>query len=190
MLYWEILLVCLGLSLDVFAVAICQGALLGRIKKGPLTAMGSIFCVMQVGALELGQQLSTLPSLWKFYDTTLTAWQLLSALIYFALGCYLIIKAIRRQPIVERRSEIRFSRIFGLAALTAIDALLVGFSSGLLNAYWLTSGITLLVVTALFVIGGVFTGYHFGYEPKTKAYWGGGALFLATGIITLIRHLH
>ena len=42
MLYWEILLVCLGLSLDVFAVAICQGALLGRIKKGPLTAMGSI----------------------------------------------------------------------------------------------------------------------------------------------------
>ena len=189
MVYWEILLVCIGLSLDVFAAAVCQGALLGRIKKGRLTVMGIIFCVAQVGALELGQQLSTLPSLWVLYDTTLMAWRGLSAAIYFVLGGYLLIKAIRHQPIVERRSEIRFRRVLGLAALTAIDALLVGFSSGLLDAYWLTSGITLFVVTGLCVVTGVITGYHFGYEPKTKAYWGGGILFFITGILTLIRHL-
>jgi putative Mn2+ efflux pump MntP len=189
MLYWEILLVCLGLSLDVYAVSVCQGALLGCIKKGRLAVMGIIFCVMQVTALELGQHLSALPSLWKLYDATLTAWHVLSALIYFALAVYLLIKAIRHQPIFERRSEIRYRRIFSLAALTSIDALLVGFSSGLLDAYWLSSGITLFVITALCVIAGVFTGYHFGYEPKNKAYWGGGALFVAAGVIILLRHL-
>jgi putative Mn2+ efflux pump MntP len=189
MLYWEILLVCLGLSLDVYAVSVCQGAMLGCIKKGRLAVMGIIFCVMQVTALELGQHLSALPSLWKFYDATLTAWHVLSALIYFALAVYLLIKAIRHQPIFERRSEIRYRRIFSLAALTSIDALLVGFSSGLLDAYWLSSGITLFVITALFVIAGVFTGYHFGYEPQNKASWGGGALFVAAGVIILLRHL-
>lgn len=187
--YWEILLVCVGLSLDVYAAAVCQGALLGRIKKGRLTVMVSIFCVMQVAGLELGQQLSALPSLWTLYDATLTVWRILSALIYFLLGAYLLVKAIRHQPIVERRSEIRYRRVFGLAALTGIDALLVGFSSGLLNAYWLTSGITLFVITGLCVVVGVLTGYHFGYEPKAKAHWVGGLLFLATGVITLIRHL-
>lgn len=188
MLFWEILLVCIGLSLDVFAVSVCQGALLGRIPKGRLTVMGGIFCLMQVAALELGQSLSTLTSLWRLYDATLAVWRLLSALIYFLLAAYLIVKALRHRPVVERRSELRFRRIFALAALTGVDALLVGFSSGLLNAYWLTSGATLLVVTMLCVVSGVVTGYHFGYEPKTKAYWGGGLLFLATGIITLIRH--
>lgn len=189
MVYWEILLVCIGLSLDVYAAAVCQGALLGHIKKGRLTVMVGIFCLMQVAGLELGQQLSALPSLWTLYDATLSAWRILSALIYFALGTYLLIKAIRRQPIVERRSEIRFRRVIGLAALTGIDALLVGFSSGLLNTYWLTSGATLFVVTGLCVVFGVITGYHFGYEPKTKAHWGGGLLFVAIGVITLIRHL-
>lgn len=189
MQFWEIILVCVGLSLDVYAVAVCQGALLGRIKTGRLLVMGITFCVMQVGAMEIGQQLSALPSLSRYYDTTFRVWKLLSALIFFALAAYLIYKAIRHQPIFEHRSEIRYRRVFGLAALTSIDALLVGFSSGLLNAYWLTSGITLFVVTGLCVVAGVFTGYHFGYEPKTTAYWGGGLLFLIAGFITIFRHL-
>jgi len=189
MLYWEVLLVCIGLSLDVFAVAVCQGALLGHIKKGRLTVMGVIFCIMQVAGLELGQQLSALPSLWNLYDAMLMIWRTISALIYFALSAYLLFKAIRHQPIVERRSEIRYRRILGLAALTSIDALLAGFSSGLLNTYWLSSGLTLFLITGLGVVTGVITGYYFGYEPKTKAYWGGGLLFLAIGITTLIRYL-
>jgi len=189
MLYWEILLVCVGLSLDVFAAAICQGALLGRINKGRLTVMGIIFCVMQVAALELGQSLSALSSLWQYYEMSYQIWAVLSALIYLALGAYLVIKAILHQPIVERRSEIRYRRILGLAALTSIDALLAGFSSGLLNTYWLSSGLTLFLITGLGVVTGVITGYYFGYEPKTKAYWGGGLLFLAIGITTLIRYL-
>lgn len=189
MQYWEVLLVCVGLSLDVFAVAICQGALLGRIKKGRLVVMGTIFCVAQVAALEIGQQLSVLSSVGVLYDVSFHAWKLLSALIFFALAVYLIYKAIRHQVIFEHRSEIRYRQVIGMAALTSIDALLVGLSSGLLNAYWLTSGITLFVVTGLCVVAGVVTGYHFGYEPKTKAYWGGGLLFLAAGIITIFRHM-
>lgn len=40
---WEILLTAAGLSLDVYAVCICKGAVIGRIDGKKLTQMCIVF---------------------------------------------------------------------------------------------------------------------------------------------------
>ena len=190
MQYWEILILCIGLSLDVFAVAVCEGALLERIKLGRVLVMSAIFCLWQVGALALGRALARFPRLADAYVHTSHVWRGIAAAILFLLAGYLIYRALRRKPLYEHRSELSYRRVLLTAIITSVDALLVGFSSGFLYAYWLFCCLTLLGVTVLCVILGVLTGYHFGYEQKTKAYWCGGVLFLAAAVDVLARHLH
>ena len=189
MKYWEILIFCLGLSLDVFAVAVCQGAVLGKIRPGRLTVTCLIFCAMQTAALELGRLLSRFPRLASAYSQSESVWRSLSAMIFFALAVYLIVKAIRNRAVFEHRSELNYRKIFFTAVLTSLDALLVGVSSGFLDAFWASSLLTLFGITAVCVVLGVTMGYHFGYRQKSVAYWIGGALFLAAGVDVFAHYL-
>ena len=47
MRYWEILVFCLGISLDVFGAAVCQGAVLGELRRRRIAAYCLIFCAAQ-----------------------------------------------------------------------------------------------------------------------------------------------
>ena len=189
MRYWEILIVCLGLSLDVFAVAVCEGAVLGKIRPGRLAVMSLIFCAVQTGMMELGRLLARFPRLVNAYSQAEKSWRSLAAAIFLILAVYFIVKAIRRKDIFEHRSEINLKQVTLTAVLTGLDALLVGIGSGFLDAFWASSLLTLFGVTAVCVGGGVARGYYYGYRQKTAAYWIGGALFLAAGIDVFAKYL-
>ncbi|MBQ3277388.1 MAG: manganese efflux pump [Oscillospiraceae bacterium] len=189
MRYWEILLFCLGLSLDVFAVAVCHGAVLGKIRPGRLCIACLIFCAAQTAALELGRLLARFPRLAAAYSQHETLWHTLAAGIFFLLAAYLAVKAVRRREVFEHRSELLYKNVLLTAGITSLDALLVGISSGFLNAFWASSLATLFVVTGVCAALGVAMGYFFGYRQKTAAYWIGGALFLAAGVDVFARYL-
>lgn len=187
MRYWEILLLCLGISLDVFGAAVCQGAVLGEIRRGRVAKFCLIYCAAQVIAMELGRLLGTLPRFASYYTAALGVWRLLGALIFFALGVYLIVKAVRKKAIFEHRSELSYKIVTGTAVLMSIDSLLAGVGARFLDAHWLSCLATLFGVTMVCALGGVSIGYHFGYSQKNTAYWIGGILFLITGAGVLIR---
>ena len=189
MKYWEILIFCLGLSLDVFAVAVCQGAVLGKIRPGRLSVMCLIFCAAQTAALELGRLLARFPRLASAYTHSERVWRAIAAMIFFLLAAYLIVKAVRNRDIFEHRSEMNYKSVFFTALLTSLDALLVGISSGFLDAFWASSLLTLFGITAVCVVLGVTMGYHFGYRQKGVAYWIGGALFIAAGVDVFAQYL-
>ena len=189
MKYWEILLFCLGISLDVFGAAVCQGAVLGELRRGRIAKYCLVFCVAQTAAMELGRLLGSLPRFASYYTVAQGVWRLLAALIFLALGAYLIVKAARRKAVFEHRSELRMKKVIGTALITSLDSLLAGISSRFLDAHWLSCLATLFGVTALCAFGGISVGYHFGYKQKNTAYWIGGALFLFTGADVLIRSL-
>lgn len=188
MRYWEILVFCLGISLDVFGAAVCQGAVLGELRRRRrIAAYCLIFCAAQVAAMEIGRLLGMLPRFASYYTVAQGLWHILGALIFFVLGVWLIVKAVRKKTVFEHRSEITYKKVVGTAVLTSLDSLLAGVSSRFLDAYWLSCLATLFGVTAVCALGGVSVGYHFGYSQKNTAYWIGGALFLVTGADVLIR---
>ena len=68
MRYWEILVFCLGISLDVFGAAVCQGAVLGELRRRRrIAAYCLIFCAAQVAAMEMGRLLGMLPRFASYY---------------------------------------------------------------------------------------------------------------------------
>ena len=108
MRYWQILVFCLGISLDVFGAAVCQGAVLGEIRRRRIAVYCVIFCAAQTAAMEVGRLLGTLPRFASYYTVSQGLWRLFGALIFFALGVYLIVKAIRKKAVFEHRSEITY----------------------------------------------------------------------------------
>ena len=69
-------------------------------------------------------------------------------------------------------------RILVVAGATASYTVLAGIAFGFLN----TGLITILIMVGCFsvicIVAGMYTGYHFGYEQKTKVYIVGAILFL------------
>ena len=81
MRYWEILVFCLGISLDVFGAAVCQGAVLGELRRRRIAAYCLIFCAAQVAAMEIGRLLGMLPRFASYYTVAQGLWHILGALI-------------------------------------------------------------------------------------------------------------
>ena len=59
----EILIISIGLSLDVYAVVVCQGAVLLKIEKTKLLKMSLFFCAWQVVAVSIGHTVTLIPYL-------------------------------------------------------------------------------------------------------------------------------
>ena len=99
-------------------------------------------------------------------------------------------KAIRNERINERREEhLGIKRFLRMAAMTSVYTILTGMAFGLMGTSVPIILILIVCFTIAFVIMGMYTGYHFGFEHKTKAYIGGAVLLWIAGVDTIIRYL-
>jgi putative Mn2+ efflux pump MntP len=190
----EILLLTVGISFDSFAIMTCKGAMLPKINKARLMIIGLIFGGWQALVLLLSNYIlmnylydinifSKLMGLGKLVE-------LIAVFIFCGLGIYMIGKALRNKIIYEKREEyFLLQEIFILAVVTSIDALLTGIGMALLKINLLNSLIPIVLINFLSVILGVYTGYFYGYEQKTKAYTVGGAMLVGAGIRILLKQV-
>ena len=154
----EILIISIGLSLDVYAVVVCQGAVLLKIEKTKLLKMSLFFCAWQVVAVAIGHAV-TLYKAWK------------------------------NEGILERLSDVNYKQLCVAAFFTSLDALFAGMGFGLLKARFYIVALSILIITAVMVILGLYTGMRLGYEQKTKAYGIGGILLLISAIDVVLKYL-
>ena len=49
--------------------------------------------------------------------------------------------------------------------------------------------LSMLIITILVVIAGIYTGYRLGYEQKTKAYNIGGILLMISAINIIVKYM-
>lgn len=185
----EILMICIGLSLDVFAVCICEGSMLMQIKKKRMINMCIIFCLWQTAAVEVGNLISMIPIFSQVSEDVQDIWQFFSVIIFLGLGTYMLYKAWKKEIILEQRSEINYKKVCMAAMITSLDALFAGIGIGFFGARLSILAIMTGIITFIFVILGILTGYRLGYEQKTKVYWGGGLILIAAGIDVIVRYL-
>ena len=119
----EVLLIAVGLSLDVFAVVICRGALLSRIEKKRLLLLSAVFAVWQVGALVIGSLLGRISNMMETLEELNVIWRTGSMAIFVILGIYLLTKAKKGRPIQETcRDSFPVKEMIFLACATSLDA--------------------------------------------------------------------
>lgn len=186
----ENLLIIAGISLDIFAAMECQGSLVAKVDKKQLTIICGLVSVWQLAALAVGNYLSVL--LYRNHSTRDEGFVglVMAAVIYFALGVRLIVKAVRNERINEHREDsLGLGRFFRMAAVTSGYTLLAGIAFGFLKTDLLLMLATIVLLTIVVVITGMYTGYHFGFVHKTKAYIGGAVLLWIAGGDVIVRHI-
>ena len=187
----EIVLITIGMSLDTFAAVECQGALVAKLEKKRLSMAVTVIALWQTIALLIG---SFLVTLLNQYDTQLSGeafiGRILAILILFGMVLRMFVKAWRNERIVEKREDgLDIKKTFFSIAKGTIFTILTGIAFAFLEADIKAVLIMIICVTIAMVIIGLYTGYRLGFEQKSKAYIGGGALLIAAGIDVIVRYI-
>lgn len=183
MLYIEVILLAVGLSMDSLAVSVTGGAVIKNCTAGNIIKIGSVMGVFQTGMTAIGY-LAGMG--FEKYICTFDHW------IAFFLLSYLGGKMIY-DSLHEKKEECKFNplcnkTLVGLSIATSIDALAVGISLAILKSPILLQAVTIGVVTFAFSAFGVYFGSHVGKKVDLKLDLIGGIILISIGTKILIEH--
>lgn len=188
----DILLIGVGLSMDAFAVSMCQGVSMKKlnVRRAALIALffGGFQALMPLLGFALG---STFAS-----AITIGPW--IAAVLLLLIGGKMLIDGIRDKD--DEPSDFgTIGRLFVLAIATSIDAFAVGVSFSMQEGsiVWLTGGTSIFlavsligVTTFLLSLIGVWIGNRFGLRYHRAATIFGGVILILIGIKILLEALN
>ena len=185
---WELIITAVALSMDAFAVAICKGLSLDRVRPKHMAITGAWFGGFQ-GLMPLIGFL--LGSLFAKYIEAFDHWV---AFVLLALIGANMIKEACEGDSCPADSSFGFKTMLTMAIATSIDALAVGVSFAMVaNAdpdfnIWIAVGLIGVITFCLSAIG-VKVGSIFGAKYKSKAELAGGIVLCLMGLKILLEHL-
>ena len=183
----ELLLTAIALSMDAFAVSVCKGLGMRRMRYDQALVISLSFGVFQALMPLIGWLLGTSFSRYIQAFDHWIAFVLLAFLGGKMLWDVFHEKEDGEQESAERRLDHR--ELFMLAIATSIDALAVGIAFACLDVnIW--SSISIIGVTTLVIsFAGVWIGNRFGNRFQKKAEIAGGLVLILIGVKILAEHL-
>lgn len=178
----EIFIIAVGLSMDAFAVSICKGLSVQKLKPKHMLLAGVYFggfqALMPLIGYFLGKQFE---------------WLITSVDHWIAFGLLALIGANMIKESFDKSNDVNDSfsvkSMLLLAVATSIDALAVGVTFAFLNVQ-IASAVSIIGATT-FVLSviGIKVGNVFGAKFKSKAELAGGIVLVLMGIKILLEHL-
>lgn len=171
-----------AVSMDAFAVSICKGLALQKIKLKQYVLVGLWFGGFQALMPVIGYFLGG-----KFMDKISSFDHWVAAGLLAIIGINMIREALsKNEEKVDNSLDIK--TMFMLAVATSIDALAVGISLSVFDINIWFSVLCIGVTTFLFSAAGLKIGSLFGTRYKSKAEFLGGAILIILGIKTVLEH--
>ncbi len=184
----EIFILAVALSMDAFAVAVCKGLSVSKLKISHMLITGAYFGFFQAFMPLIGYMLG------KQFESLITNVDHWIAFVLLGIiGFNMIRESREKDDDCEccKNSEGKFSPrvMLPLAVATSIDALAVGITLAFLKVELIPSvsfiGITTFVLSAV----GVKIGNIFGSKYKSVSELIGGIVLIAMGTKILLEHL-
>ncbi len=177
----ELFILAIGLSMDAFAVSVCKGLSLGRIKFKHMCIAGVWFGGFQALMPLIGYLLG---SGFSDYVTNYDHW--IAFVLLGLIGINMIKEALgKEEGGVDASMEFRTMLILAIA--TSIDALAVGVTFAFLDVNIIAAVSFIGCVTFVCSAAGVKIGSVFGYKYKSKAELCGGIILVLLGIKILLE---
>lgn len=181
----ELFLIAVGLSMDAFAVSVCKGLSLGKIRWKHMCIAGCWFGGFQALMPAIGYFFGS------FFTELITSWA-----HWIAFGLLLIIGGNMIKESGECACECEtmdtamdVKTMLMLAIATSIDALAVGVSFAFMQVAITWAVLFVGVVTFVLSAAGVKIGSIFGMKYKSGAEFAGGVVLICIGIKTLLEGL-
>ena len=181
---WELFVIAVGLSMDAFAVSICKGLSVGRVRPGHALTAGVWFGAFQALMPLLGWALGTR---FQALITNVDHW--IAFLLLGFIGGSMVWESFRGE---EEEVDASFSprTMFPLAVATSIDALAIGVTFAFLQVDNIFSAVGFIGVTTLVCSAvGVYLGGVVGERFQARAKLFGGIVLIVMGCKILLEHL-
>lgn len=182
----ELLLTAVGLAMDAFAVSVCKGLGMKRMKYGQAVVIGVYFGVFQALMPLLGWFLGTS---FARYIRAFDHW--IAFVLLVLIGGKMLWDAFheKEETIDVEHGKLDHRELLLLAVATSIDALAVGIAFACLDVEIWSSISIIGIVTLVLSVCGVWIGHRFGNHFQNKAEIAGGAVLILIGIKILADHL-
>ena len=176
----------IGLAMDAFAVSMCKGLAVKKLKLKHMVITGLYFGIFQALMPTIGYFLGTS---FKQYISSVDHW--VAFILLAIIGINMIRESLDKcEECENQKDDFSFKAMFPLAIATSIDALVAGIGfigAGDLNVPFTITAVG--VITFLTSAIGVKIGNVFGARYKSKAEFAGGVVLVAMGIKFLIEGL-
>lgn len=185
--YLEIFLTGIALAMDAFAVSICKGIKMPRLRKSHIVIIAVFFGGFQMLMPLIGWLLG---SQFVQYISKFDHW-IAFALLAF-IGVKMAIESFKHEEeeCCKCESKLDLKELVVLAIATSIDALAVGITFALYPDINILPSISIIgIVTFIICAGGVVIGHKFGAKFKSKAELLGGIVLVIIGLKLLIEGL-
>ncbi len=182
----ELFIVAIGLSMDAFAVSICKGLSLGKIKLKHMCIAGLWFGGFQALMPAIGYFLGSL-----FADMVTKYAHWVAFILLAIIGGNMIKESFEKEDTCDCCGETAMDAktMFVMAIATSIDAMAVGVSFAFLQVDIVPAVTFIGVVTFILSGVGVKIGSIFGNKYKSKAELAGGIVLIIMGVKTLLEGL-
>lgn len=185
--FWELFLLAIGLSMDAFAVSLCKGLSVEKVKLKNMIACGGWFGGFQALMPLIGFFIG---SLFAEYIVSFDHW--VAFILLALIGGNMIKEAFSKCEECgdEKDADFSFKTMLVMAIATSIDALAIGVSLSMAGGVDIWLSIALIgVVTFILSALGVRLGAVFGAKYKKKAELLGGVILVILGLKILLEHL-
>lgn len=182
-MHWlELFLIGVGLSMDAFAVSVCKGLSVPRVRLGHALTVGLYFGGFQALMPLVGYLLG---SRFQSLITSVDHW------VAFVLLCFIGVNMIRESLGEDESLDASFSvlAMIPLAVATSIDALAVGITFAFLNVDILPAVALIGLTTFCLSAVGIKVGNVFGAKYRAGAERLGGIVLILLGLKILLEHL-
>ena len=176
----ELFILAVGLSMDAFAVCVCKGLSLGKIKPKHMCIAGAWFGGFQALMPLIGYFLGS------FFAEMIEKYDHWVAFVLLAIiGGNMIKESFDKDEKVDSSMDVKSMLLLAIA--TSIDALAVGVTFAFLQVQIVPAVSFIGVITFIFSAVGVKIGSLFGTKYKSKAELFGGIVLVLIGIKILLE---
>lgn len=178
--FFQIFLIGVGLSMDAFAISLCQGLIMGKVKIAKTVKIAFTFGIFQTIMPIIGFYVGSI------FSGKVSQYSNIIAFIILGYLGFNMIREARKEDNCCTDEGCSSKTLLVLGVATSIDALAIGFTFSFLNDFniWLSSseiGIITFIISGL----GVILGTKFGTLLESKAQYLGGTILILIGIKSL-----
>ena len=179
---WELFVIAVGLSMDAFAVSVCKGLSVQKVKPKHYLIVAAYFGGFQALMPLLGYLLGV-----RFEAMVANVDHWIAFVLLGLIGANMV----RESRAGEEKLDDSFtvSTMLILAVATSIDALAIGVTFAFLGVNIVEAIILIGITTGIISGVGLKIGNVFGSRYNSKAEMAGGIVLILMGIKILVQHL-
>lgn len=180
----ELFIIAVGVSMDAFAVSICKGLSVRKLRSRHAFSVAMWFGGFQALMPLIGYFIGI-----RFADFVTNVDHWIAFVLLAVIGGNMVKESLQGQDTCDYDSDFSFMKMLSLAVATSIDALAIGVSFAFLKINIWTAVLLIGTTTAAFSGAGIKIGNIFGCRYKSKAELAGGVILIVMGARILVEHL-